>query len=104
MAAKQIDLASSSYAPIKLCLLPAPLPCAGETVAAKEIDLASSQLKQEAFITEALRLQQLRWAVLFSFPSLLGMMQWVGSVEGASAPCGCSSSGGLPAAACIGVG
>ena len=30
-------------------------------MAAKEIDLASSQLKQEAFITEALRLQQLRW-------------------------------------------
>ena len=33
-------------------------------MAAKEIDLAASELselKQEAFITEALRLQQLRW-------------------------------------------
>ena len=38
--------------------------CAGEIVAAKEIDLAASELselKQEAFITEAIRLQQLRW-------------------------------------------
>ena len=41
------------------CALPAN---AGEAVAAKEIDLSCSQIKQEAFITEALRLQQLRWA------------------------------------------
>lgn len=37
-------------------------------MAAKEIDLASSQLKQEAFITEALRLQQLRWAAVCALP------------------------------------
>ncbi|PRW57729.1 Serine threonine- kinase CTR1 [Chlorella sorokiniana] len=43
----------------------------GEMVAAKEIDLASGescQLKQEAFITEALRLQQLR------HPNVVGLM------------------------------
>ena len=38
-------------------------------MAAKEIDLASSQLKQEAFITEALRLQQLRYACTLSSAS-----------------------------------
>ncbi len=49
----------------------------GETVAAKEIDLVTSQLKQDAFITEALRLQQLRWAAPF-WPACLGAVQWVG--------------------------
>ena len=36
-------------------------PCAaGETVAAKEVDIGQSPTLQEAFITECLRLQQLR--------------------------------------------
>lgn len=45
-------------------------PAAGEVVAAKELDIGQSPVLQEAFITECLRLQSLRWALQLALPCI----------------------------------